>query len=178
MKRKKIDSFFKKDFYGISLILILILFRIIPHPPNFTPIIAIAIMSGYFFRNFYIAIIILVSSMFISDLYLGLSKHIIFTYGSLLFINIIFFNISQKINYKNLFLCGFIGSLIFYLISNFGVWLMGSMYEKSLSGLIECYLMAIPFFRNTLLSTLLFSYAAFFVFNYNLKFFSKNLFNK
>ena len=71
---------------------------------------------------------------------------------------------SYKINFKNLFIFGFVGSFIFFIISNFGVWAMGSPgvydipYEKNLSGLLQCYILAIPFFGNTFLSTLIFSY--------------------
>ena len=73
-------------------------------------------------------------------------------------------------NFKNLFICGFIGSLIFFIISNFGVWVLGSPgvldlpYEKNLNGLVECYILAIPFFGNTFLSTLIFSYPAIFIY--------------
>ena len=66
------------------------------------------------------------------------------------------------VNYKNLFIAGLIGSLIFFLISNFGVWLLGSLYEKNFSGLINCYVLAIPFFKNTFLSTIFYSYLTFF----------------
>ena len=85
-----------------------------------------------------------------------------FVYSSLFLITFIFFEIANKINYKNLFILGFLGSIIFYLISNFGVWAVGNIYEKNLNGLISCYFLAIPFFKNTLFSTIIFSYAAFF----------------
>ena len=70
------------------------------------------------------------------------------------------------ISLKNLFIFIFLSSLVFFIISNFGVWALGSLgahgipYEKSLNGLIECYILAIPFFSNTFLSTLVFSYSA------------------
>jgi len=94
----------------------------------------------------------------------------LFVYLSLFLITFIFFKISDKINFKNLFVFGFLGSLIFYLVSNFGVWASGVLspvtnlpYEKNLNGLISCYFLAIPFFKNTLFSTVIFSYAAFLV---------------
>ena len=164
---------FKKknlEVFPISLILFLVFFRIIPHPPNFTPIIAVAIMSGYFFRNIYLSIFIMIFSMLLSDLFIGFYKNIFFVYLSLFLIILVFFKISNKINFKNLFLFSFFGSLIFYLISNFGVWAIGSLYEKNLEGLITCYYFAIPFFKNTLLSTIIFSYVGFFAnFLYNQK---------
>ena len=68
----------------------------------------------------------------------------------------------DKTNYKNLFIFGFFGSFIFYLISNFGVWAVGDLYAKNLEGLINCYFLALPFFKNTVISTFIFSYGVFF----------------
>ena len=145
------------------------MFQMIPHPPNFTPIIAVAIMSGYFFKNIKLSFVVLLISMLLVDVFLGFYKHMFFVYLSLFLITFIFFKISDKINFKNLFVFGFLGSLIFYLVSNFGVWASGVLspvtnlpYEKNLNGLINCYFLAIPFFKNTLFSTIIFSYAAFF----------------
>jgi len=154
----------KKEIFPISLILILALARLIPHPPNFTPIIAVAILSGYFFKNIYMSFVILIISMLISDILIGFYNNIFFVYISLLLISLIFFKIGKKINYKNLIAYSFLGSLIFFIISNFGVWLLSGLYEKNLNGMIECYILAIPFFRNTFLSTLIFSYPSIFLY--------------
>ena len=160
----------KKEIFPISLIIILAFARLIPHPPNFTPIIAVAIISGYFFKNFNLSVLVLLGAMLISDLFIGFYENIIFVYVSLILITFIFHKISKKINFKNLFIYGFAGSVIFFVISNFGVWALGSpgvqdiAYEKSLSGLIQCYILAIPFFGNTFLSTLIFAYPAIFIY--------------
>tara|TARA_B100001029_G_scaffold141331_1_gene120807 strand:- start:419 stop:907 length:489 start_codon:yes stop_codon:yes gene_type:complete len=154
----------KKEILPISLILILALARLIPHPPNFTPIIAVAILSGYFFKNIYISFLTLIISMLIADIFLGFHSNIFFVYISLLIISYTFFKIGEKINYKNLIFYSFFGSLVFFIISNFGVWLLGGMYEKNLTGIIECYILAIPFFGNTFLSTLIFSYPSIFLY--------------
>ena len=160
----------KKEIFPISLILILAFARLIPHPPNFTPIIAVAIMSSYFFKNINLSLLILLIAMLISDLFIGFYENMIFVYVSLLLITFVFHKSSNKINFKNLFICGFAGSLIFFVVSNFGVWALGSpgvydiAYEKSLSGLIECYILAIPFFGNTFLSTIIFAYPAIFIY--------------
>ena len=127
-----------KEIIPIGLILILAASRLIPHPPNFTPIIAVAIMSSYFFRNIYLSILTLIISMLIADVFIGFYKNMFFVYTSLIIITFIFFRISKKIKYKNLYIFAFFGSLIFYLISNFGVWALDGLYEKYLNGLIEC----------------------------------------
>ena len=158
----------KKEIFPISLILILAFARLIPHPPNFTPIIAVAIVSGYFFKNINLSLLTLLVAMLISDLFIGFYENMIFVYISLLLITLVFHKINKKINFKNLFIYGLAGSLIFFLVSNFGVWALGSLgvndlpYEKSLTGLIECYILAIPFFGNTFLSTIIFAYSAIF----------------
>ena len=160
----------KKEIFPIGLILILALARLIPHPPNFTPIIAVAIMSGYFFKNINLSFLTLVVAMLIGDLFIGFYENMIFVYASLLLITFVFYKISKKINFKSLFIYGFIGSLIFFIISNFGVWALGSpgvydiVYEKNLNGLVECYILAIPFFGNTFLSTVIFAYPAIFIY--------------
>ena len=163
---KNLESYY----LPIVLILILSFSRLIPHPPNFTPIIAVAIMSSYFFKNIYLSCATLLISMLLADAFIGFYSNMFFVYFSLLLIVFIFHRISEKMNFKNLFICGFIGSLIFFIISNFGVWVLGSPgvldlpYEKNLNGLVECYILAIPFFGNTFLSTLIFSYTAIFIY--------------
>ena len=160
----------KKEIFPISLILILVFARLIPHPPNFTPIIAVALISGYFFKNINLSLLILLVAMLLSDLFIGFYENMIFVYASLFLITFIFHKISNKINFKNLFIYGFVGSIIFFIVSNFGVWALGSpgvhdiAYEKSLSGLIQCYILAIPFFGNTFLSTVIFAYPAIFIY--------------
>ncbi|MBC8304320.1 MAG: hypothetical protein H8E55_52240 [Pelagibacterales bacterium] len=161
----KLINLTKQDIFPLVLILIMVLSRLIPHPPNFTPIIAIAMMSGYFFKSLNFSILILLISMLLSDLFLGLYNNMIFVYASLFIIVLYFFQINKKINYKNLFFLGLGSSLVFFIISNFGVWIMENMYEKNLNGLINCYLLAIPFFKNTFISTLFFSYSAYTVNN-------------
>ena len=160
----------KKYTFPISLILILALARLIPHPPNFTPIIAVAIMSGVFFKNIYLSLGILLISMLLADAFIGFYSNILFVYLSLFLITFIFYKISKKINFKNLFIYGFGSSVIFFIISNFGVWALGSPainsipYEKNLEGLIQCYIVAIPFFKNTFASTLIFTYPAIYIY--------------
>ena len=167
---KSLLGILKKEIFPISLILILALARLIPHPPNFTPIIAVAILSGYFFKNIYLSFAALLISLLLADFFIGFYNNMLFVYLSLFLIAFVFYKISKQINFKNLFVCSFAGSLIFFVISNFGVWALGSPgvydveYEKSLNGLVECYILALPFFGNTFLSTLVFAYPATFIY--------------
>ena len=157
--------FTKQEYLSIGLIILLAASRLIPHPPNFTPIIAMGIMSGYFFRNHSVSFVVILVSMLLVDVFIGFYQHMFFIYFSLFLITFFSFKVTKKINVKSLFIIGLGSSVLFYLISNFGVWLMGSIYSKNISGLIECYIAAIPFFRNTLLSTIIYSYICFFSMN-------------
>ena len=166
----KLFNIVKKQSFPIGLILILAIARLIPHPPNFTPIIAAAIMSGVFFKNIYLSLGILLISMLLADAFIGFYSNILFVYSSLFLITFIFYKISKKINFKNLLIYSFGSSIIFFIISNFGVWVLGNPavndipYEKTLEGLIQCYILAIPFFPNTLLSTVIFAYPAIYIY--------------
>ena len=162
----------KKEIFPIGLILILALSRLMPHPDNFTPIIALAIMSSYFFRNVNFSYVVMLFSMLLADFFIGFYSYMLFVYVSLFLIVLIFFKISKKMNYKNLFIFSFFGSVIFFLISNFGVWLVGNLYERNINGLIECYFMAIPFFKNTIISTLIFSYSSLIIYKSSIKYFA------
>tara|TARA_B100000700_G_scaffold323141_1_gene426268 strand:- start:3575 stop:4105 length:531 start_codon:yes stop_codon:yes gene_type:complete len=162
-----LDLILKKEIFAISLILILVLSRLIPHPPNFTPIVAVAIMSGYLFKNIYISFAVLITSMLLADAFIGFYKNMFFVYFSLILISYIFYKISSNINSKNLFIFSLLGTIVFFIISNFGVWILGGLgpnnlpYDKNLNGLLECYILAIPFIKNTMLSTLVFTYGAY-----------------
>ena len=171
---QKLLKILRKEIFPISLILILALARLIPHPPNFTPIVAVAIMSSCFFRNIYLSFAVIIVSMLLADVFIGFYNNMFFVYLSLLSITFIFFRISTKIKLKNLFIFGFFGSVIFFLISNFGVWILSGMYEKNLNGLAYCYFLALPFFVNTVLSTIIFTYSAFIANNL----FSKNIYDR
>ncbi len=139
----------------VSLILILSFSRLIPHPYNFTPILAVGVFGGFYFKNFILSLFIVVSAMFIGDLVIGFHSTMFFTYSALAFAVAIGMFI-KKLNFKEIIFSGLSSSVIFFLVTNFGSWLTMPVYEKSASGLLQSYIMGIPFFHNTLLSTLVY----------------------
>jgi len=139
----------------IGLILALSISRLIPHPSNFTPILAAGVFVGFYFRNFILSIFIVISSMFIGDLVIGFHSTMIFTYSSLILAVAIGLLI-KKFNFKEILFSGLSSSVIFFAVTNFGSWLTLEMYEKNFSGLLQSYFMGIPFFHNTLISTLVY----------------------
>jgi len=134
----------------ISFIVVSIVFRLVPHIPNVTPITAVALFSGVYFTNKKLAFIIPLVALFISDLFLGFSGITLFVYLSFILVAAIGV-FSRKMSIGTVL----ISSLSFFIITNFGSWLM--YYPKSFNGLLECYTLAIPFFRNSLLGDLFYS---------------------
>lgn len=127
--------------------------RIIPHIPNVSPIAALALFSGATVTGLG-GFIIPIIAMVLSDLFLGFHATIPFVYGSFLLIAGIGYFLRKKISPLKIGLGSLTGSLLFFLITNFGVWITSSMYTKNINGLLNCYLMGLPFFRNTILGDL------------------------
>ena len=126
--------------------------RFIPHPPNFTSLIALSFYVPVLLGKRYI--IYLIVSFIITDFIIGYHNTTHWTWGSVLLIAL-----SSSLFIKN-FLTrisgALFGALIFYFVTNFGVWTTG-LYEITYDGLIKCYILAIPFFAYSLISTLIFS---------------------
>lgn len=141
----------KKILFITLFITVAALMRLIPHPPNFVPITAIAIFAGVKFNNIKIAYAIPISIMLISDLFIGFYTISLFVYLAFILI-ITYSSFIKKYSIKNIIL----SSVMFFIITNFGVWLMGG-YPKSIEGLVLCYTMAIPFFTNSIIADLFFS---------------------
>lgn len=136
----------------LASLIILSSSRLIPHPPNFTSLIALSFYIPALFGTLYIPAVLL--SFVLTDVIIGFHQVTFFTWGSIIVIGY-FSKYFSKIITKR-FLGVFISCFIFFIISNLGVWFTG-FYEFSFSGLITCYVMAIPFFGNTLISTIIFS---------------------
>ena len=158
----------KKEIFPISLIFILALSRLIPHPWNFTPMLAIGIFSGFYFKQIYLGFFVVIFSMFIGDLFLGFHSTMFFTYISVAVAVLIGLYI-KRFSFTAILLGGLSSSLAFFIITNFGAWLTLEMYEKNLSGLLQSYVLAIPFFHSTLISTLLYLFVLKFLFNFIVK---------
>ena len=137
---------------SIGIFLALAASRFIPHPPNFTSLIALSFYIPVLFGIKFLPILLL--SFIITDLVIGFHEVTLFTWGTVILIGLIakFFasNIITRIS------AALLGACLFYLITNFGVWSLGS-YGYTFGGLITCYTLAIPFFAYSLISTLIFS---------------------
>lgn len=152
----------------ILIILVLSFSRLIPHPSNFTPILAVGIFSGFYFKNFFLSFFIVIFSMFLGDLYLGFHNTMFFTYSSLS-IAVLFGMFIKNFKFKEILFSGVASSICFFIITNFGVWALNLMYEKSFAGLLQSYVMGLPFFHNTIISTLLYLAFLKLIINFSIK---------
>ena len=142
----------------LSLICFLVASRVIPHPPNFTPVLAVAIFAPYFARELVVAVAIPLVAMVLSDLIIGLHSSMIWVYGAVAASVVISHYLRQAgsliVRIGSL---AFVSSLLFFIVTNFGVWLGSGFYSQTIDGLTTCYIAALPFFGNTLVSTIAFS---------------------
>ena len=136
----------------IGIFIALAASRFVPHPPNFTSLLALSFYIPAILGIRFIPALIL--SFIITDMFIGFHSVTLFTWGSVVLIGLLSNRFSS--NTKSRISGSLIGALVFFVITNFGVWSLGS-YGYSIQGLITCYTLAIPFFGNTLISTLIFS---------------------
>ena len=146
MKLQKIIS-------PLLIIGIAVVLRLIPHPPNVAPIAAMALFGGVYLNKKY-ALIVPLIALFISDLFLGFYSAMPYVYCSFLLTGLIGIWLRMHKSFTNVILASFVSSTLFFLITNFGFFLSNDLYPRTLSGQIEAYVMALPFFRNTLLGDL------------------------
>ena len=129
--------------------------RIIPHPPNFTPVIAMAVFMPYLTRNLSSAMVVPLLAMFVSDLYIGFHASMFWVYISILLATTLsHYTMSIKKTYVHLGSNALLSSTLFFVVTNFAVWMSGTMYPLTLDGLLLCYTMALPFFSNTIASAI------------------------
>lgn len=138
----------------VGLIVVAALSRLIPHPFNFTPITAIAVFGGAMFANKRFSYIVPMLAMIVSDVLLGILKSDIgyafhdttlFVYGALA-LTVWFATSIKEVTFGSVAARTLVGSLLFFVVTNFGVWMVSGMYPMSVSGLVQCFAMAIPFY--------------------------------
>lgn len=156
MKRSNFFLVLQKLTNPMIIIIIAIILRLVPHPANFAPIGAMALFGGAYFSKKY-ALTVPLIAMFGSDIFLGFHNTMIFVYGSFLITGLIGLKLRNSKTFKKIIFASLFSSVVFFAITNFGVWLVGGLYPKTLTGLIVCYEMAIPFFRNTIIGDLFYT---------------------
>ena len=126
--------------------------RFVPHPPNFTSLLALSFYVPAIMGIRYLPTLVL--SFIATDIFIGFHSVTFFTWGSVIFIGLIS-NFFLK-NALTRITGSLLGAFSFYLITNFGVWTIGD-YGYTFDGLVNCFLLALPFFGYSLISTFIFS---------------------
>ena len=131
--------------------------RLVPHPPNFTPIGAMALFGGAYFGRRALAFAAPLGALLLSDAILGFHSGMPFVYGSVALVVLIGWAVAKRMTALTIAGAAVASSVLFFAVTNFGTWLTSGMYPQTLSGLAACYAAAIPFFQNTLAGDLIFS---------------------
>lgn len=131
-----------------------ILSRLVLHAPNFTPVLSLALIGGLYLKGrqgIWVPLVL----MALSDIIMGFHDTMVFTWGSILIISLMGIWLKNHKNLTNVMSASLVSSLIFFVVTNFGAFL--SLYPHTWAGLRECYILAIPFFRSTFVSTVAYS---------------------
>jgi hypothetical protein len=145
----------------LSAILAAAALRLVPHPPNFTPIGAMALFSGAYVRRRSLAFVAPLAAMLLSDAVIGFYPGMWVTYLAVALIVVIGWLALPKVSVLRVGSAAITSSVLFFIMTNLGTWALSSMYPHSLAGLTACYAAAIPFFQNTLASDVFYAVVLF-----------------
>lgn len=143
------------------LIVLAIISRLLPHPPNFAPVAAIALFGGAMFTRRSLAFLMPIVAMLVSDAIIGFHAHMPVVYGLFLATVLIGFALRDRAKMGTVIGASLISSTLFFLGSNLAVWYGSGFYSQDWAGLMACYAMAVPFFQNTVLGDLFYTGALF-----------------
>ena len=152
----------------IGMIAAVALTRLIPHPPNFSSVEAMALFGGAYLAKRSWAVLVPPIALFISDLALGLMKGgeyfqyfvsagFLLVYLTIAVLSVFGFGLRGKVSVARVAGYGIVGSVLFFLVTNFGVWFGSAYYPQTASGLMAAYAAGIPFLQNGILGTLFYS---------------------
>jgi hypothetical protein len=131
--------------------------RLVPHPPNFTPIGAMALFSGAYLSRRGLAFVAPLAALLLSDLVLGFYAGMSFVYASVALTVLIGWWVSSRRTVLRVAAGALAGSVSFFVITNFGMWLFSGFYPPTSAGLAACFVAAIPFFQNSVAGDLFYA---------------------
>ena len=139
-----------------------ILSRVVVHTPNFTPVLSMAFLGGMYLKGRQ-AVLVPLALMILSDLIIGFyGREMLLVWGSIVLISVLGIWLKERKSFVNVLSGSILSAVVFFIVTNFGSWL--ALYPHTVVGLQQCYVLAIPFFRSTLVSTVAYSlvfYAAY-----------------
>jgi len=131
--------------------------RLIPHPSNFAPLGAMALFSGAYLGRRALAFAVPLGALLLSDLFLGFYPGMLVQYLAVTLVVLLGWAALSRVTALRVGGAALGASILFFALTNFGVWLLSGMYPMTASGLAACYVAAIPFFQNTVAGDLFFS---------------------
>jgi hypothetical protein len=131
--------------------------RLVPHPPNFSPIDAMALFSGAYLGRRGLAFLVPLAALLLSDLVLGFYAGMWVQYLAVGAVVALGFAAVKHVSLLRVGIAAAASSVLFFLVTNFGTWALSGMYPHTAGGLAACYVAAIPFFQNTLVGDLFYS---------------------
>lgn len=134
--------------YIAGIILAAALFRLVPHWPNFTPVAAIALFGGACLNKKYLAFLIPLAALFISDLFLGFHGMMSWVYVGFMITAGIGLLLKRNVTPFNVAGASLLSSVLFFIVTNFGAWLASPIYPDTFAGLIQCYVAGLAFFND------------------------------
>lgn len=141
----------------ISIISAIALFRLLPHPPNVSPVAAMALFGGAYFSDRRVAFLVPFLALLLSDLLLGLHDTMVFVYAGFALTVVIGIWAGGRLNAGRIVTAILASSLLFFLITNFGAWLTSGLYPLTAEGLVQAYVAGIPFLQNSLIGNAAFT---------------------
>lgn len=131
--------------------------RLLPHPPNFTPIGAMALFAGACFADRRLAYLIPMIALLLSDAVIGFHTLMPWVYGSTALVVWLGRGVRRLPTVVTIGTTTSLGSMLFFAITNLGVWASGDLYPRTFAGLTACYAAGLPFLRNALLGDLFYT---------------------
>jgi len=150
------NAVFFRTSLALAMIVLAAVLRIVPHPWNFAPIGAMALFSGAMVRDTRLAFLFPLLTLFAGDLFIGFHKLIPLVYASTLVSVTLGFLLRDRKTLGRIAGVTLLGAIQFFLVTNFGVWLLLGTFPKSAAGLVACYIAGAPLFWNTLASDALY----------------------
>lgn len=147
----------QKTFAVVGLIILAALTRLIPHPWNMTAVGAMAIFGGTYLRPRILSVVVPLLALFVSDAVLGFYSGMYVTYIAFALVAVLGWWLATEITAAKVAFASVTGSMLFFFVSNFGVWAQSGMYTKTGEGLLACYVMAVPFLGNQIVGDLLYA---------------------
>ena len=141
----------------VAIIFGIAMFRLLPHPPNVSPVAAMALFGGATFADKRMAFIVPFLALLLSDLIIGLHDTMLFVYAGFAVTVFIGIKIQKSITLSHVAASAVGASVLFFLLTNLGAWATSGLYPFSMNGLMQAYAAGIPFFQNSLLGNLVFT---------------------